>query len=88
MEYKKVNDQLEVKETKEIIQSFTLEQIDEMIVNTQKQKQLKESELIFINNALVELTALKNKATQLGVVAQKVEVVESEVLENLIEHKC
>ena len=81
MEYKKVNDQLEVKETKEIIQSFTLEQIDEMIVNTQKQKQLKESELIFINNALVELTALKNKATQLGVVAQKVEVVESEVLE-------
>lgn len=67
MEYSKKEGKLEVREVKEIIQSFTLEQIEEMILNTQAQKILKEQELVFINNSLTELAKLKNEAIKLGI---------------------
>ena len=69
-EYKKNEEGLlEVIETPEVIpQTFTLAQIKEIISNTQNQKEIKEAELKFINDSLVELDKLLQEANKLGVI--------------------
>lgn len=57
-------------------QDFSYEQIEDMIVNTQAQRDLKFDEIVEIDKALVDLAALLKQAKDLGVEKAKVEAAE------------
>jgi len=65
-----------------VVQEFTLEQIDDMIANTEADKERHEAGVETATEALVELNVLKAKAEELGVEPVVVpEPVEPDVVE-------
>lgn len=67
--YKNVDGMLEVTPDPSPVkaQKFTLEQIEDMIANTEADKSKHLEEIEKCNNALVKLNALKAKAVEVGV---------------------